>query len=76
MIHSFPAFGDNQLPLEIGEYVYIVEETDNWFRGKIADILECSLGIFPKSYVHVCSDLQYKERNLKPQTTLERTILM
>lgn len=74
--YSFPAPGDHQLPLEIGDFIQAVEETDNWYRGRVADYDESSLGIFPKDFVTECTKERFDTRFTKPLTTLDRTIMM
>ncbi|KAI8332559.1 hypothetical protein BC941DRAFT_516704 [Chlamydoabsidia padenii] len=45
------------VPLEVGDELYIFEQQDGWYRGYVIGSLENnnipSIGIFPKSHVHV-----------------------
>ncbi|XP_070212219.1 dedicator of cytokinesis protein 1-like isoform X7 [Littorina saxatilis] len=51
-VYNFKPNGQHQLQLDVGDTVYILEETTDWFRGYTANN-KAQKGIFPRSYVQV-----------------------
>ncbi|XP_010747412.3 dedicator of cytokinesis 2 [Larimichthys crocea] len=49
---NFAGKGEKQLPLEIGDMVYIQEACDGWYRGYLARN-RSQQGVFPASFVHL-----------------------
>ncbi|GFO14588.1 dedicator of cytokinesis protein 1 [Plakobranchus ocellatus] len=51
-IYNFKEEGNHRLPLDIGDTVHILEETDEWFRGfAVKD--KTKKGIFPRNYISI-----------------------
>lgn len=51
-IHNWSGNVDHGLPLDVGDFVEIFEENGAWWRG-ICSRRPRSIGIFPKSYIHL-----------------------
>lgn len=51
-IHNWNGSVSHGLPLEVGDFVEIFEESGHWWRG-ICTRKPRLIGIFPKSYVHL-----------------------
>lgn len=51
-IHNWSGNVTHGLPLDVGDFVEIFEESGAWWRG-ICSRRPRLIGIFPKSYIHV-----------------------
>uniref|UniRef100_A0A8C7XUI8 Dedicator of cytokinesis 2 n=1 Tax=Oryzias sinensis TaxID=183150 RepID=A0A8C7XUI8_9TELE len=49
---NFVGSGEKQLPLEVGDLVYIQEVCNGWYRGHLARS-KAQKGVFPVSFVHL-----------------------
>ena len=74
VVYPFSMAGDQFLPLEVGEFVVVSEETEDWYRGRFLGWSGCSPGIFPKNHVNVISERETD--TIHPSTTLERALIM
>ncbi|KAJ1127755.1 hypothetical protein NDU88_006148 [Pleurodeles waltl] len=67
-IYNFEAAAAQQLSLQIGDVVYIMESCEDWYRGYLTK-QRIHEGIFPKSFVHIKEVTIEKKRktdNLMP----------
>lgn len=53
-IYNFGKEGFCALPLTVGEVVQIYEEYGDWYYG--CKKIKGTVGIFPKSYIHILND--------------------